>query len=438
MHNSVYGLASDEQLQQSLKLLNKDIAKAHKQSENEVVNGKRSTRKAVAAGALDRFLKDRVDLETYIKARNNGELQQRNNKIQDFNRNRKPNKMVSVQSNSDIGQTHIIPEKLLDKSHRLGDVLSDLTSMRTEGVKSDQDYAVKLLNRIAALNPNIQIVFTDNPKLASGLSEGGHYPFSKDGHEKVFIYPQGNWESDILSLVNHELVHAVTHKAIGLVPELANHFNTYLKDFNNIKISEISVIEDVYDRVDYATKQIDEFVAVLTAEPNVRKAIEHLWGDGYLTEFDATIQHLYDKRKELLNERKDNIRGLGSNPTNRSTKGDANWNSRMGQQKESVNAQETGVSTNLQQHGRENTSTTPSNHGTSQSSEDKSRIDDNYHSSISASGNNKANVHSGAADPFESSNHSEDQVNTPIQTEFNKLPIDLAVKHILSFLIISK
>lgn len=88
MHNSVYGLASDEQLQESLKLLNKDIAKAHKQSENEVVNGKRSTRKAVAAGALDRFLKDRVDLEIYIKARKNGELQQRSNDTKDYSRDK--------------------------------------------------------------------------------------------------------------------------------------------------------------------------------------------------------------------------------------------------------------------------------------------------------------------------------------------------------------
>lgn len=88
MHNSVYGLATDEQLQESLKHLNKEIKKAQKQSENEVVNGKRSTRKAVAAGALDRFLKNRVDLETYIKARKNGELKQRNKNIDDYSRDK--------------------------------------------------------------------------------------------------------------------------------------------------------------------------------------------------------------------------------------------------------------------------------------------------------------------------------------------------------------
>lgn len=86
MHNSVYGLASDEQLQESLKHLNKEIKKAQKQSENEVVNGKRSTRKAIASGALDRFLKNRVDLETYIKARSNGEFKQRIKNTKDFSR----------------------------------------------------------------------------------------------------------------------------------------------------------------------------------------------------------------------------------------------------------------------------------------------------------------------------------------------------------------
>ncbi len=87
MHNSVYGFASDEQLQESLKHLNKEISKAQKQSENQVVNGKRSSRKATSAGAVDRFLKNRVDLETYIKARKNGELKQRSKKTSSVGKN---------------------------------------------------------------------------------------------------------------------------------------------------------------------------------------------------------------------------------------------------------------------------------------------------------------------------------------------------------------
>ena len=92
MHNSVYGLASDEQLQESLKYLNKEISKAQKQSENQVVSGKRSTRKATSAGAVDRFLKNRIDLETYIKARKNGEVKQRSKKTSGAGKSKNQNK----------------------------------------------------------------------------------------------------------------------------------------------------------------------------------------------------------------------------------------------------------------------------------------------------------------------------------------------------------
>ncbi|WP_111894274.1 PLxRFG domain-containing protein [Acinetobacter sp. MB5] len=88
LHSGVYGKASIADLENSLKLLNKQIQKAHKQSENEVINGKRSTRKAVSSGALDRFLKNRVDLETYIKARKSGEVEQRTSVIEKFSRER--------------------------------------------------------------------------------------------------------------------------------------------------------------------------------------------------------------------------------------------------------------------------------------------------------------------------------------------------------------
>lgn len=60
-------------IEKSLERLNKDIQKQHESSLGEVSNGKRSTRKAVAAGARDRFLKDRHDLEKYLKYRKSTE-----------------------------------------------------------------------------------------------------------------------------------------------------------------------------------------------------------------------------------------------------------------------------------------------------------------------------------------------------------------------------
>ncbi len=585
MHNSVYGLATDEQLQESLKHLNKEIKKAQKQSENEVVNGKRSTRKAVAAGALDRFLKDRVDLETYIKARKNGELKQRNKKIDDYsrdklkpdnerkgvspldttfiplsvvsatrrvlsvlqhlkmtatqdasfsgrinvslndrirvnkvgdmntygfsvqvissfsylpkviqndatyqdengktqnydvsgvwhngtlyvvadqiygdpekqlttfdayeellaheivghfgvqqifgreyktklqqlfnalgglegirkiakdngvnmqqfesayiepyiqgvkdeiynesdvqqalvgelfafvaqnaekkpfvrqklkevlgyirqwfrdrgfdkflsryndadlmmflaearkavvdqryfgkykdqkietkqdsnipqyNRNIKPTTPIAIQSDSEIGQTHFIPSHLMDSVNKLGDVVDDLALMRTEGVEYDHDYAVQLLNKIATLNPNIEVIFTRNPKLATGLSEGGYYPFSQDGTEKIYIYPQGNWESDILSLVNHELVHAVTYQAIAQNKVTKDDLNFLKKMSETLRNwmfkNPMALDEWIEYRFDYGINDQyhNELIAVFTAEFDVRQSFSSL------------------------------------------------------------------------------------------------------------------------------------------------------------------
>ncbi|WP_286433894.1 PLxRFG domain-containing protein [Acinetobacter sp. 256-1] len=284
MHNSVYGLATDEQLQESLKHLNKEIKKAQKQSENEVVNGKRSTRKAVAAGALDRFLKNRVDLETYIKARKNGELKQRTKNIKDFSRKiaEQTQVNVTIQSDSEIGQTHFIPSHLMDSVNKLGDVVDDLALMRTEGVEYDHDYAVQLLNKIATLNPNIEVIFTRNPKLATGLSEGGYYPFSQDGTEKIYIYPQGNWESDILSLVNHELVHAVTYQAIAQNKVTKDDLNFLKKMSETLRNwmfkNPMALDEWIEYRFDYGINDQyhNELIAVFTAEFDVRQSFSSL------------------------------------------------------------------------------------------------------------------------------------------------------------------
>lgn len=97
LHSGVYGNASMQELENSLNLLSKRIQKNHELSIGEVTNGKRSTRKAVAAGAVDNFLKQKVDLEAYIKARKSGEVQQKKpdqndkkegNDINDFSRDR--------------------------------------------------------------------------------------------------------------------------------------------------------------------------------------------------------------------------------------------------------------------------------------------------------------------------------------------------------------
>ncbi|QOW45549.1 MULTISPECIES: PLxRFG domain-containing protein [Acinetobacter] len=204
MHNSVYGLATDEQLQESLKHLNKEIKKAQKQSENEVVNGKRSTRKAVAAGALDRFLKNRVDLETYIKARKNGELKQRNKKIDDYSRDKlKPDNERKGVSPLD---TTFNPLSVVSATRRVLSVLQHLKMTATQDASFSGRINVSLNNRIGVnkvgnVNSNgfsVQVIssFSDLPKV---IQNDATY---KDENGKTQNYDvSGVWHDGTLYVV---------------------------------------------------------------------------------------------------------------------------------------------------------------------------------------------------------------------------------------------
>ncbi|QOW47915.1 PLxRFG domain-containing protein [Acinetobacter piscicola] len=202
--------------------------------------------------------------------------------IPQYNRNIKPTTPIAIQSDSEIGQTHFIPSHLMDSVNKLGDVVDDLALMRTEGVEYDHDYAVQLLNKIATLNPNIEVIFTRNPKLATGLSEGGYYPFSQDGTEKIYIYPQGNWESDILSLVNHELVHAVTYQAIAQNKVTKDDLNFLKKMSETLRNwmfkNPMALDEWIEYRFDYGINDQyhNELIAVFTAEFDVRQSFSSL------------------------------------------------------------------------------------------------------------------------------------------------------------------
>lgn len=316
MHNSVYGLASDEQLQESLKHLNKEIKKAQKQSENEVVNGKRSTRKAVVSGALDRFLKNRVDLETYIKARKNGELKQRINEKNYSNQNTNPDSKIAIKSESEIGQSHLISSFLVDQSHRLGDVVNGLASMRTEGVKANVPYAIKLLRNIAKLNPSVKIhIVSDLNKITdrsirSNLSAGG---FFVPDQNTSYIYPKSDaWHSSVLELLNHELVHAVTERSIFDGQVSQNNLNKLNEIIDNIKeytfANYASLTEHVNDRLDYATttNPIHEILAVGIAETQVRQALQSILGANGLQQLNSIFTEISTEQEKQNEQRKQN------------------------------------------------------------------------------------------------------------------------------------
>lgn len=77
----LFASAPDIDLEKAITRLDKAIQKNHEKSIGEMSSGKRSTRKAVASGAVDNFRKQKMDLEVYLKARKSGEVKQRETSV---------------------------------------------------------------------------------------------------------------------------------------------------------------------------------------------------------------------------------------------------------------------------------------------------------------------------------------------------------------------
>lgn len=222
------------------------------------------------------------------------------------------------QVKSESGLIHHIPENLLGASHKLGDIVNDLLAMTTENVEADQ-YSIDLLNTIVGFNPDIEVIFIEDlqtvndPIIREGVSLGGFYPISKNGEEKVYIYPRGEWESDVLSLVNHELSHAITSfiiekELVGSEVDILKAYGNMLED---ILITYADQLSDLsVDRIRYASDKVDETQAVLTSEPQVRKDLQALISNDVLDLFDSTVESIRITQRDYLNE---------SNKQNKST-----------------------------------------------------------------------------------------------------------------------
>lgn len=214
------------------------------------------------------------------------------------------------QIKSESGLIHHIPENLLGASHKLGDIVNDLLAMTTENVEADQ-YSIDLLNTIVGFNPNIEVIFVadlqtvNDPIIREGVSLGGFYPISKNGEEKVYIYPRGEWESDVLSLVNHELSHAVTSFIIEkeLVASELDILKAYGNMLEDILVTYADQLSDLsVDRIRYASDKVDETQAVLTSEPQVRKELQALISNDVLDLFDSTVESIRITQRDYLNE----------------------------------------------------------------------------------------------------------------------------------------
>lgn len=249
--------------------------------------------------------------------------------IPQYSRNIKSKSPIAIQSDSEIGQTHLIPNHLLDSAHRLGDVVNDLASMRTEGVKANVPYAIKLLRNIAKLNPNVKIhIVSDlnniqDKAIRAGLADGGFFVPEKN---TSYIYPKSEaWESTVLELINHELVHTVTEYSLshGVVSnQLLNELQQIREQIDAYRWENPEGLsENVKNRFAYliGTNPDHETLAVGIAESEVRQALKSIIGESGLSQLDAIYNEISSNQVEQNEQRKQ-----GKNTGNGKSTGNGN------------------------------------------------------------------------------------------------------------------
>lgn len=209
---------------------------------------------------------------------------------------------IFAQIQSDSGLTHSIPNKLMDQVHKLGDVVGDLASMKTEGVKTNVLYGKQLLAKIAKLNPDVQVnIVSDlnsirDKTTRSRLSSGGFYIPDQN---ILYIYPQTDlWEGSVLELINHELTHTVTEQPIT-ANQVSRENLDKLEEFRGILGEYIwnqgeNLDANMAERLRYAYEQDfpHELLAVSTAESNVREVFKKMLGENGFKQLDAIFTEI--------------------------------------------------------------------------------------------------------------------------------------------------
>ncbi|WP_336938057.1 PLxRFG domain-containing protein [Acinetobacter modestus] len=225
-----------------------------------------------------------------------------------YSRNMNPNTQLEIKSNSEVGQTHFIPSYLVDQPHKLVDVVEDISKIHTEGIKSNHQYAVKLLNEIAKLNPNVFVHIVsdlnsiEDTSIRANLAAGG---FFVPKQNTVYLYPESDaWNSSALELLNHELVHSITEQYIsqGLMSrEDINQLNNFINIINDYRmLSYQNLSDDVRDRLDYAvtTNPHHEILSVGIAESAVRQELEKIIGYDGLQRLNNIFLNISNKVKQ--------------------------------------------------------------------------------------------------------------------------------------------
>lgn len=210
---------------------------------------------------------------------------------------------------SESGIIHSIPRELMDQVHKLGDILNDLSSLKTDKVKTNVLYDKELLTKLAKLNPDVRVhivsdlVNSSDPiiqSISDQLQEGGFYSIDSG---VSYIYPRSSeWKGTLPELINHELIHAATQEHIDtnkLTPEQLERLEEFKEMiWSNNRESVDDIDPDVLDRINYAifTSYPHEMFTVFGAESSSREILSQI---GILDRFDTIFNNVL---KEAAND----------------------------------------------------------------------------------------------------------------------------------------
>lgn len=201
---------------------------------------------------------------------------------------------------SENGITHSIPNTLLDQTHTIKDVSSELNAVSSPTDLLDKQYSDNLLLQLQQAVPDAKINIVSDLNivqdrgLKAGLKSGGWYiPDTGVSH----IAPQADdWHGSVKELINHELIHRATHEALQKdekAKETLRDLSDRIREYIMTNPDTMALMDEVTeDRIDYMYRSLDEMLAVGIAETSVRKLLPTIIGEDGLKSLDSVFQSL--------------------------------------------------------------------------------------------------------------------------------------------------
>ena len=131
---------------------------------------------------------------------------------------------------------HTVPDTLLDKTRSIGDVITNLTNLKSSiPVKLSQNYRehlLHLLNTYAIKNPNALVAFVDKGKIDVDVSNIS----GKTVGQNIYINTHTpSVDVDLLEILAHEFTHTLVNPVISIVGQDVNNPATIkLKDIQRV------------------------------------------------------------------------------------------------------------------------------------------------------------------------------------------------------------